>query len=267
MNTSKAVELFIQSCRARGLSPNTVRWYGGILLWFAIKYTILPSTPEACETFILSCQGGDERRHGYYRALNAFYRYTENRLNIPNNPMDKISPPRVKPKLPRPISAEQLNQLLMFPHKERVVAMLLFLSDTGVRLGELVSLAPNDVVETYLGYIASVTGKTGARLVPFSPMTFTAINKYLPLNISRSRASHIIKQAFVDAHVPGSALNLRHTFGTLWNGDIDILQRIMGHSKISTTMRYRKLHTEDISKAHNINSPLKRVLPLMRSMV
>lgn len=253
-------------CRARGLSPNTIRWYGGILLRFTLIYSTLPDTPEDCEVFIMSCRGGDERRHGYYRALKAFYGYTEKRLKTPN-PMNLVSAPRVKPKLPRPISAEQLNQLLMFPHKGRVRAMLLFLADTGVRLGELVNLNPEDIIETYLGHIASVTGKTGARLVPFSPSTFNSIIRYLPLNISRSRASHIVKQAFVDSHVPGSAVNLRHTFGTLWKGDIDILQRIMGHSRITTTMRYRKLQTDDISRAHNVYSPLKSVLPMARTMV
>jgi integrase/recombinase XerC len=266
MKTAKALELFMQYCRARGLSRNTVRWYGGILLRFALFYSKLPNIPEDCEFFIMSCQGGDERRHGYYRALKAFYSYAERRLNT-HNPMAQVSAPRVKPKLPRPISAEQLNQLLVFPHKERVKAMLLFLADTGTRLGELVSLSPADIIETHLGYIASVTGKTGARLVPVSLITIGAINKYLPLNITRSRASHIIKQAFIDAHVPGSALNLRHTFGTLWKGDIDILQRIMGHSRISTTMRYRKLQTDDISRAHNVYSPLKSVLPMARTMV
>jgi len=267
MKTSEAVKSYLYSCQARGLSPNTICWYAGILRAFAAAYPKLPKKPEDCETFILSCKGGDEWRHGYYRALNAFYNYAVSRLKLKHNPMDKVSAPRVKKKLPRPISPEQLNQLLTFPHKPRVTGMLVFLADTGVRLGELVSLPRDNLIETSYGYVASVTGKTGARLVPVSVEAYRAIYKHLPLNMSRGRASHLIIWAFQDAHVPGSAINLRHTFGTLWRGDIDQLQMIMGHSKISTTQIYRKLQIENICRSHNIYSPLRLVLPLQQSML
>lgn len=267
MNTSKAIKSFLYSCRARGLSARTIDWYVGILGKFALMYLKLPEKPQQCEAFIIACPGGDERRHGYYRALRALYNYAADRLKLKHNPMEHVSAPRVKFKLPRPLTAEQLNQLLSFPHKGRERATLLFLADTGVRLGELVNLSPGDIVETTAGYIASVTGKTGARFIPLSPEVYPAIIKYLPLNISRGRASHLILKAFQDAHVPGSAHSLRHTFGTLWRGDIDVLRLILGHSKISTTMMYRKLQIENLSQAHNIYSPLRLVLPLQGSML
>jgi integrase len=267
MKTKEAIESFLYSCRARGLSCRTIDWYADILRKFGLIYLKLPRKPSDCEAFIISCPGGDERRHGYYRALRAFYNYALERLRVKNNPMVYIKAPRVKPKLPRPLTPEQLNQLLSFPHRGRIKAMLLFLADTGARPGELVSLSPTDLIDAPSGYIASVTGKTGERFLPISPETYKAINKYLPLNISRGRISHLIIRAFQDSHVPGSAINLRHTFGTLWGGDLDILRIIMGHSKISTTMIYRKLQIDNLSRAHNIYSPLRLVLPISRSMI
>lgn len=269
MKTNKAIETFLHSLHAKGRSARTVDWYYGILNNFALMYPKLPKKLIQCETFIISCPAGDERRHGYYRALHAFYNYAEQRLNLKSNPMDCATAPGRKPKLPRPLTAEQLNQLLSYPHKARVKAVLFFLADTGFRLGELVDLFPEDIIETPQGYIATVpvTGKTGARLVPLGVETYSAIIKHLPLNISRGRMSHLIIRAFKDAHVPGSALNLRHTFGTLWDGDIDVLQLIMGHSKISTTMIYRRLQTEKLSLEHNKHSPLRSVLPFSRSML
>jgi integrase len=267
MKTKEALESFLYSCRARGLSDRTIDWYAGILVKFGLMYLKLPKKPEDCEAFIISCPGGDERRHGYYRALRSFYNYAVYRLKLKHNPMEHIPSPRVKVKLPRPLTIEQLNQLLSYPHKGRIKAILLFLADTGTRLGELVNLSPADIIDTAAGYIASVTGKTGARFVPLSPEVYLSIIKYLPLNISRGRASHLILRAFQDAHIPGSAHSLRHTFGTLWRGDIDVLRLILGHSKISTTMMYRKLQIENLSQAHNIYSPLRLVLPLSRSMI
>jgi integrase len=267
MKTAEAFESFIYSCRARGLSVRTIDWYAGILGKFLLMYNKLPKKPEDCEAFIISCTGGDERRHGYYRALRAFYNYSVERLRLKHNPIDHVTAPRVKAKLPRPLTIEQLNQLLSYPHKGRIKALLYFLADTGIRPGELVKLAPSDVVETAWGYIALVTGKTGERFVPLSPETYQSIIKYLPLSISRDRISHLIIRAFQDAHVSGSAINLRHTFGTLWRGDLDILRLIMGHSNIGTTMIYRKLQIEQLSRAHNIYSPLCLVLPLQRSML
>lgn len=267
MKTHEALKSFLYSCHARGLSARTIDWYAGILKRFAGMYPKLPKKPEDCEAFIISCPGGDEWRHGYYRALKVFYNYARSRLKVKRNPMDRVTTPRVKKKLPRPISAEQLKQLLSFPHRPRIRAILLFLADTGARPGELVNLSPADIYETPQGYVASITGKTGERLVPLSLVTYHALIKYLPLKISRGRLSHLVIWAFQDAHVPGSAINLRHTFGTLWHGDIDILMLIMGHSRISTTMIYRKLQVDDLSRAHNIHSPLRLVLPSQCGML
>lgn len=267
MKTEKVVAAFLKSAESRGLSIRTISWYCGILLKFCEKYSRLPSAPEDCETFILSCTAGDERRHGYYRALGALYNYTEKRWKLKTNPMRRVDAPRRTKKLPRPISPEQLYQLLSFPHAARITAALYFLADTGSRLSEMLGLNHTSFFETEWGTMATITGKTGARMVPISREAFIRIVEVIPFNISPGRMSRLLSQAFKDARVPGTAHSLRHTFGTLWEGDDDALQRIMGHAQFSTTQIYRQVRIRFLTEQHARYSPLKKVLPMTRNMI
>jgi site-specific recombinase XerD len=55
---------------------------------------------------------------------------------------------------------------------------------------------------------------------------------------------------------------LRHTFATEYlraGGDVIHLSRILGHSEISTTMKYLHLLTEDLQKPHQSLAILNRL--------
>jgi integrase len=260
MNTCKAIESYLYSCQSRGLSPQTISWYATILKYFAALNPILPGLPGSCEAFINSCKAGDERRHGYFRTLRAFYNYAEKRLGMANAVATLKAPKRSK-KLPRPVPLDYMVQLLSFPHPGRIKAAIAFLIDTGVRIGELVKIQPGDFIENPPGYLVKVSGKTGPRIIPVSSRAQNAMIKYLPFNITANRLSRLVASAFREANVPGTAHCLRHSFGTYWQGeDISLLQHIMGHSNINTTMIYRQVQYDQLVKAHEQYSPLKLVL-------
>lgn len=258
MRTLEAVNSFLSAARAKGLAPDTIRWYHGILIMYSNQEHSVKVKPKNIETFLSARPVGDERRYGYYRALSAFYRFLERRRNI-KNPMVIIDPPRRKRKQPKPLTPDELDQLLSYPHEPKIKAALLLLADTGCRVSEAALVEVNDITETPWGYVVRVTGKTGARLVPLSHETYFALLKALPFGFTRYRFRRKISQAFMDARVKGSGLNLRHTFGTLWEGDELALQQIMGHAHLSTTRIYRAMRTEYISKQHRLYSPLRMV--------
>jgi integrase len=208
---------------------------------------------------------GDERRHGYYRTARVLYRFLHRRYGLPN-PVDKIEPPKRAKKTPLALMPDQLDQLLRFPHPPVIKMALLFLTDTGCRIGELSNLKPEDLIQTPWGYLAKVRGKTGERLVPISPEVYHSLLKHLPLPYSHFRLQRLISQAFHNAHVPGSAHILRHTFGSLWQGDELVLQAIMGHAYLSTTQIYRHLRTQTLSEQHHKYSPLKMVMSMSKEM-
>lgn len=266
VQTKEAIEIFLKSRRAKGLSIESIKWYNGLLGEFARKYPELPGRPDPIYDFLSSLKSGDERRHGYYRALRALYNYFEKRLPDFPNPMKFVEGPKRSEKRPRPLTIDELNQLLSFPHKPNIKAALMFFVDTGCRLGELVNLQVADITETQWGYIARVTGKTGTRIIPISAETYMALNMVLPLGYSKYRLRCLIKFAFDDAHVKGSSINLRHSFGTYWEGDELILQNIMGHKHLETTKRYRDLRVGRMSEQHRKYSPLKMALGMTKRM-
>jgi len=267
MQTGKGVSLFLNSRQARGLSHQTIRWYKGILYNFARQYPKLPKSPEQIEEFIASCPAGDERKHGYYRAIRALYRFLKRRAHISRNPMERVDPPKRKIKYPKICTPDELDQLLSYPHRPEIKTALLFLIDTGARVGELTNLKIRDISETPWGYVARISGKTGTRLVPISNETYNTLVKYLPFGYTAYRLRRLISRAFKDAHIQGSALKLRHTFATLWEGDELVLQKIMGHAHLSTTMIYRHLRTKVISTQHREYSPLRMVYSRSKSML
>lgn len=266
MKTKEAIKVFINSRQSRGLSKETIRWYRGILNKLIQQYPVLPRSPTRIEAFLGNCEAGDERRHGYYRALRCFYRFLRKRYRLPN-PIEMIDAPRRKSKQKNILMPEAINQLLAYKHKADIKAALLFLIDTGARVCELSSLSIDSLSETPWGYTALISGKTGERTVPINYETYHALMINLPFPKSRYWIRRKISRAFKDAKVDGSAINLRHTFATLWEGDELVLQNIMGHASLSTTKIYRQTRIKRLLEQHSKYSPLKMVLYNSKSML
>lgn len=266
MVTEVAIKAFLNSRISKGLSPNTIRWYRGILLTFAKQHKKLPKKPEDIERFLAGCRAGDERRHGYYRSLRCFYGFLQKRFKVAN-PIKSIDPPRRTRKQPKFLVPSDLNHLLNYTMQPRVKTAIISLVDTGARLSEIGTLTINELVQTPWGFTARIQGKTGMRIVPISYDTYHALMVHLPFRVKPHRLGRLISLTMKSAGVKGNAQALRHTFATLWQGDELVLQQIMGHSNLATTKLYRHLRTQMLSAQHSQFSPLKMVLSTSKSML
>lgn len=266
METANAIDLFLRSRQAKGLSLETIRWYRGILLFFAQRFPDLPDSSGDIEEFLLNCQAGDERRHGYYRCLRCFYRFLNKRLGIPN-PIEMVDSPRRAKKYPPILMPEDIDRLLRYPHPPKIKAALLFLADTGARPSELAELEISNLTQTPWGFAATIKGKTGMRTVPLNYETYHAMMVNLPLSYTKYRLRRKIAEAFNKSGVKGSALTLRHTYATFWEGDELMLQQIMGHAHLSTTRLYRHLRIKTLTEQHHKYSLLNMVLSTSKSML
>ena len=265
MKSNQAVQLFMNRCLGKGLSPNTIRWYGSCLHRFATMNPKLPLKPERIDSFLADCKG-DERRHGYYRTLKVFYGYLEVRYHV-RNPFRFIEQPKRRHKEPRYLNPPEIQKLLNTDMASKIRTAIMCMVDTGARLSEVANLQIDDLGETTWGFWARVDGKTGVRRVPISYETYHALMVNLPFSVGSHWLGVQIARLFHQAGVKGSAHTLRHTFGTLWKGDLLVLQRIMGHSNLSTTKRYRHLQSELIFEEHSKYSPLKMVSNSPRPML
>lgn len=255
MLTSEAVELFLFSRLSKNDENSTIKWYRLILEYFSTIFPELPDKPEQVEHFLTLCKGGDERRHGFYRALKALYNFLERRYDFPNI-INKIDPPKRRRKMPRTLTMDDLAILINYHHDPDTKVYLTFLIDTGCRPCELHGLKPEDITFTPCGYVARVNGKTGERLIPISSVTYHEIIKYIPIAFNHDWLCRKISKAFKDAGVPGTAYTLRHTFATLWDSSEFALQQIMGHTNFQTLKVYRNLRLNTICKLHDQFSPL-----------
>lgn len=270
MNARAAIAEYLGSCRARNLAPRTITWYGFLLGKFNGEFTDLPADPAAVERFLGGVAGGDETRHGYYRALRAFYRWAVERHQVAD-PMNRIAAPRRRKKTRQYLSTEETGWLLATPMEPRDRALVILLLDTGIRIGEALNLVAADI----LGDVLLVDGKTGQREVPVSP---EAREQLLQLadrgpifrgmkgKMTASGAYRVVRNALARAGITTRKRGphvLRHTFGRLYilaGGDLVSLQRILGHSNIKTTEIYAELDLRDITAQHHRFSPLKTAL-------
>jgi len=261
METIQAIQKFLTFCRAKNLSPNTLRWYRWILTTFSQQFPTLPRDPEEIEEFLIACPGGDETRHGYYRALKCFYNFLSRRNSDgdDHNPMAFISPPRRRHKLPKILTLDEVNSLLSYPHPDKIKTLLVFLADTGARLGEAANLKAKDLKQTPWGYVAIISGKTGQRFTPIRAQTYHLLKENLPINYKVDTLSHKVKEAFKNAGLNGSAHTIRHTYATLWTGSEFALQYILGHTSFQTLRIYRQMRMEYLCQQHNEFSPVREL--------
>ncbi len=124
----------------------------------------------------------------HYRSVRTFFSWLEREDEIDRSPFAKLTEPAVTDEPPAVLQPEQIERLLMdctgrdFTQR-RDAAIILTFYDTGVRLGELLSMTVAGVDQTLR--VASVTGKTGPRVVPVGDRALEAVNRYL-----RARRSH-----------------------------------------------------------------------------
>lgn len=136
--------------------------------------------------------------------------------------------------------------------------LIRLLYTTGMRISEALHVTPDDL---HTDDSIFVNGKWQKSRTVF--VTRELRDELLALgvpidqpifNMSRAAAYYYIKGAMVTAGYPDAyPHSLRHTFTTtlLRNGaSLSHVQRLLGHSNISTTQRYEHLVTDDIKKAH-----------------
>lgn len=158
--------------------------------------------------------------------------------------------------IPKYWEREEINRLLdnVTNHKHKMLLQFLWLS--GVRVTEAVSLRKKDI--DFKNHVMRVkwlkSRKYLERVVPIHPILKQILEVYTaPMNMehhvfpySRQNAWHICNK-----WMQGGPHKFRHSFAVNWlrqEGDLVVLHRILGHSKIQTTMEYLKIVPLDQGK-------------------
>lgn len=201
--------------------------------------------------------------------LKTYFKYLTNKAELLDiDPTVELDAPKISKKLPRYLDLESSVRLLKTAENlnQRDFCILTILLNCGLRVSELVGINMTDIQGTNL----RVTGKGDKeRQVFLNEACVTAIENYISvrpkakvsssnalfLNRSNERIGVRGVQMIVKKYLQLSGLDynsytthkLRHTAATLMykygNVDVLALQKILGHTNLSTTQIYT--HTDD----------------------
>ncbi|MBF0291735.1 MAG: site-specific tyrosine recombinase XerD [Nitrospinae bacterium] len=201
-------------------------------------------------------------------AIKGFYRYLSGQNLVAGNPAENVESPRLWKTIPQTLGVEEVDRLLAAPDKStprglRDSAMLETMYATGLRVSELVSLEVKDI-NFEMGYLSVVGKGSKKRSVPMGETALDTIKEYRANSrpklmtgkrldslfvtrrgepMSRQSFWKVVKLYALKAGITKdiSPHSLRHSFAThlLERGaDLRSVQRMLGHSDISTTQIY-----------------------------
>jgi len=136
--TNQTLNEFLNS-RATGTSPKTFRVYHLAL----DKFVGYPLTPEGINSYLKSLTCGNAK-HNYYRCIKTLCRWLYHTDQLPNNPIERVLPPRRQKRLLPAISKDQLVILLNHCLSERDKVTLNLLWYSGMRLSEVAGVKASD---------------------------------------------------------------------------------------------------------------------------
>jgi integrase/recombinase XerD len=217
----------------------------------------------------------------YYSSIKGFFRYLFIQNYIKENPMEKVSSPKLKKGLPLVLSVTEVDSILSSPDTSNVLglrdkALLELLYACGVRVSELLGLKVSDLF--FNEEMIRVFGKgSKERLVPVGRSAVEWVKKYLIksrpmlekkyksenflfLNKKGTKLSRMGIWKIVDRYVKDAGIKkevhphtFRHSFAThLLEGGADLraVQEMLGHADISTTQIYTHIDREYIKQMH-----------------
>ena len=217
----------------------------------------------------------------YYSSIKGFFRYLFLSAYIKENPVDKISAPKLAKNLPAVLSISEIEKILTQPVTDdklglRDKAVLEVLYACGTRVSELLNMKLSDLFFTE--EVIRVFGKgSKERIIPIGSSAVKWVNKYLKssrpllmkkmksesylfLNNRGSKLSRMGIWKIVDKYVRAAGIEkgvhphtFRHSFAThLLEGGADLraVQEMLGHVDISTTQIYTHIDRDYIKQVH-----------------
>ncbi|MBI4282691.1 MAG: site-specific tyrosine recombinase XerD [Chloroflexi bacterium] len=302
----ESVKVFLDYLTAeRGLSQNTVSAYGNDLsqlVDFLEESWHLPSGSRGWQSVgqpMLTQYALDLQKRGYSATTRArkiasaksFFNFLFEEGLISQDPTESLASPRIGRALPKSLSEEEVGLLLEEASRgssleaRRDMAMIELMYATGMRVGELVSLAVGDL-NLKEKYVRCLGKGAKERVINIHDEAVNALDTYLrevrPHLLSQRkedgvnedalflnrRGERLTRQGFwlilkgcgrrANMKTPITPHTLRHSFAThMLRGGAPLryLQELLGHASITTTQVYTHLAQEQVQKEYDKAHP------------
>jgi integrase/recombinase XerD len=275
----KSLHAFVHTLVLKAYSPSTIKNYKNELM---VLLRLLGRRPiDQLETthiksyllWLLTKKNYSEQH--LHTTINAIKFYFEKVLNRPRT-VYEIPRPKKPFTLPAVHGQQSMTALIKGTENLKHRFMLMMAYSAGLRVSEVVGLQVNDIdKERKVIHIKRAKGKKDRR-VPLSDRLVKELDVYLQnfnpatwLFEGQSRgeqysirsAQAVFQQAKQRAGINKKSgfHSLRHSYAThLLEGgtDIRLIQGLLGHNSIKTTVRYTHVSTRDLNK---IQSPLDKL--------
>jgi|SRR5579859_106220 len=169
------------------------------------------------------------------------------------NPARQVAAGKAGSRLPRVLSVEEVEKLILAAYVPRDRAILEVFYATGCRLQEIADLRIENV--HFHGRSATVLGKGGKeRIVLFGRKAAEALRAYVGdrrsgrlFELSADTLYRIVRRAARRAGIAGVHTHtLRHSFATHLleaSADLRFVQELLGHASVASTQKYTHLQT------------------------
>jgi site-specific recombinase XerD len=276
-NNSYILNIFLHTKRLEGCTDQTIDNYRVTLKNF--MYTTLKPfndiTTLDCRNYLIEYK--DERNisnntlDDMRRVLNTFFKFLEEEDFILRSPMKKVHRIKGEKVVKLPFTEEDIERIRDACDTIRDLALIDFLNSSGVRVGELKALDQDDV--DLVNREGIVYGKGNKeRIIYIDSKCKVHLEKYLISRFDRNPAlfvserkpfgrltkagiEDIVKRIGNKAGVRNAHPHrFRRSLATRLikkNVPIEQVQRILGHSKIETTLIYAEVSQLDIKINHD----------------
>lgn len=270
------LELFLTAKEVEGCSPKTIAYYKATLQhmesWLSkpIAHVSSDDLRKYLSEYELERGSSKVTIDNIRRIFSSFFSWLEDEDYIVKSPVRKIKRVKTAVKAKETLSDEELEALRDSCDSKRDLAMVDLLASTGMRVGELIRLDIDDV--DIQGRECVVTGKGNKqRPVYFDARTKLHLTAYLDSRIDDNPALFVslngrtqrlsvctiekrIKALGEKAQVgrvhPHKFRRTLATHAIDKGMPIEQVQKLLGHSKIETTMHYAMVNQSNVKASH-----------------
>lgn len=256
MNSSPILDNWRQWQTAQALSERTIRERATTMRALARDESIDLDQLEAGHIIAwLNRPISATTKASYHATIRAFCAWAQRTGRRPDNPAIQTPTPRRPKNLPRPISPEQLNDMLTACNRSRTRCMILYGALAGLRVHEIAKLDGRHIDQR--AGVLTVTGKGGkTAMIPLHPRLAAEARQW-PANdlwfpsytrpgpITAQSVSQAISRVMHKAGITdGKPHQLRHFYGTeLVRAGVHlrVVQSLMRHESPATTALYTQV--------------------------
>ena len=270
------VELFLSAKRIEGCSEKTLNYYKSTIdaLISTLNKDVKHIETDDVRRYLTDYQAKKNSSKvtidNIRRILSSFFSWLEDESYILKSPVRRIHKVKTSTIIKETYSDEELEQMRDNCNDLRDLAIIDMLASTGMRIGEMVLLNRSDI--DFEERECVVFGKgSKERVVYFDARTKIHLQDYLDSRTDDNEALFVTLRSPHDRITIGGVETRLREFGkqigikkvhphkfrrTLATMAIDKgmpieqLQRLLGHSKIDTTMQYAMVKQSNVKMAH-----------------